>query len=343
MTENDRPKRMGEFPVLVLLCLLLAGLFFVSLFIGRYPADPVTVGRILLSLVLPVDPTWPVTVETAVLDVRLPRALGAMLVGAGLSISGTAFQGLFRNPLVSPQILGVSAGAGFGAALALLLFDGTAQVQALAFVFGIIAVGITYAISRLYTINPVLMLVLAGMVVGALFQALTSMIKYVADPLNRLPAIVFWLMGSFNGVSLADLAWVAPPILVACAVLVLLRWRLNLLSLGEEEARSLGVNTRGLMAVIILCTTVIVAAAVSISGMIGWVGLVIPHLGRMIVGPDHTALVPVSVVLGALYLLFVDDLARTLLTTEIPIGIITAIIGAPFFLYLLRRNRTGWN
>jgi iron complex transport system permease protein len=326
----------------LLLLALTAAAFAGSLFIGRYPVAPGDIVAILASLVFPVEPTWNCIQETVILKIRLPRVLAAMLVGGGLAISGASFQGLFKNPLVSAQILGVASGAGFGAALGLLFSGGPLLVQGLAFVFGIVAVLLTYFLSRVYRATNTLVLVLAGIIVGALFQALISMVKYVADPNDTLPAIVFWLMGSLGSVHLADLAMVAPPMLAGMFVLLLIRWRINLLAVGDEEAKALGVDTGRLSAVIIVCATVITACAVCISGIIGWVGLVIPHIGRMLVGPDYQKLLPVSIILGAVYLLVIDDLSRTAMVTEIPLGILTAIIGVPFFAMLLYRRKIGW-
>jgi len=277
-----------------------------------------------------------------IIDVRLPRLLAGLLVGAGLSISGASFQGLFRNPLVSPHILGVAAGAGFGAALAILLFDEVILSQIFSFTFGMIAVILTYMLSRVYRSTPVLMMVLAGIIVGALFSALTSFIKYAADPTNKMPAIVFWLLGSLNNAGRKELVIIGPLITVCSTILLLLRWRINVIAMGEEDAKALGVNTKRIKTVIILCATVITASAVCISGIIGWIGLVIPHIGRLLVGPDHRYLLPASLFTGAAYLVIVDTIARSAMVTEIPIGILTAIIGAPVFAYLLRKNSPGW-
>ncbi|HNR44219.1 MAG TPA: iron ABC transporter permease [Methanofastidiosum sp.] len=327
----------------IFLLLLPFVILLFSMFVGRYVISPIVVIKIFLSKIIYIEPTWLPTMESVIFEVRLPRAIAAMLVGAGLSVSGASFQGLFKNPLVSPQILGVSAGAGFGAAIALLLLNKLVLVQISAFVGGIIAVAFTYKISKIYKTTPLLMLVLSGMVTAALFSALTSLIKYVADPLNKLPAIVFWLMGSFNAVSRRDILFLGPFIVIGLTILILVRWRINVLSLGEEEARSMGVNTEQLKFIIISSATIITAACVCMSGIIGWVGLVIPHVGRILVGPDHKKLIPVSLVLGASYLLIVDDIARSVISTEIPIGILTAILGAPFFAYLIRKSKSGWN
>ncbi|MFH0727534.1 MAG: iron ABC transporter permease [Pseudomonadota bacterium] len=319
--------------------MLLVGIAGLSL--GNMEIGPFTVMKILLSRIAPISPTWPQTLDSVIMDVRLPRVAAGLLVGAGLSISGASFQGVFRNPLVSPHILGVAAGAGFGAAMAILLFDHIVLIQLLAFVGGLLAVGLTYLISRYQKMTPILMLVLSGIVVGALFSALTSFVKYIADPMNRMPAIVFWLLGSLNHVSNEDLVIVAPVFVICMALLLSVRWRINLLAMGDEDARALGVNTERLKALIIICATTLTAASVCISGIIGWIGIVIPHIGRMLVGPDHKQLLPTSMLIGAAYLTAVDLLARSLLVTEIPIGILTAIIGAPIFVYLLRKSRTG--
>ncbi len=339
-------------------------LLFVSLFVGRYMMDPVETFRILVmgsanalldgastllstlsghQVVLPsFEQTWGVSEQTVVFRIRLPRVIAAMLVGAGLSLAGASFQGLFRNPLVSPDILGVAAGAGFGAALGILVSGNPWVIQVSAFAFGIVAVAVTYGIGRVYHNSSTLILVLAGIIVGSLFSALLSLAKYVADPYDTLPAIVFWLMGSLSSVSNTDIIAVAPPILLGSLCLYLIRWRINLLSLGEEEAQALGLDTKRMTVVLIVASTVITASAVCISGIIGWVGLVVPHIGRMLVGPDFRNLVPVSAILGASFLLVVDDIARTLTATEIPLGILTALVGAPFFAYLLTQKKVGW-
>jgi iron complex transport system permease protein len=244
--------------------------------------------------------------------------------------------------LVSPHILGVSAGAGFGAALAILFFGNIWMVQLLSFSFALVAVFFTYSLSRVYRTTPVLMLVLSGIIVGALFSSSTSLLKYIADPVNQMPSIVFWLLGSLNNVSNRDIGLVGPVILAGIVVLLLIRWRINLLAMGEEDARALGVNTNQIRAIIILCATIISASAVSMTGVIGWIGLVIPHIGRLLVGPDNKYLLPVATLVGASYLVAVDTVARTVMESEIPIGILTAMVGAPIFAYLLRKNRSGW-
>jgi iron complex transport system permease protein len=297
--------------------------------------------KVLASRIVPIQPDWPDTVETVIFNIRLPRIILALCVGAGLSISGAAFQGMFQNPLVSPDILGVTAGAGFGAAVGILVGGNSLMIQISALVFGISAVALTYAISRVYKTTPTLMLVLSGIVVGAIFSALLSLAKYVADPRQKLPAIVFWLMGSLAAISKQDVVTSVPPMVAGMVGLLMVRWRINILSMGDEEARSLGIKTDLLKGIIIVCCTIVSAVAVSVCGIIGWIGLVIPHVGRMLVGPDHRKLLPASLVLGATYLLLIDNLARTLISAEIPLGILTAIVGAPCFAYLLRRTKGG--
>ncbi|MBT9165805.1 MAG: putative ABC transporter permease protein [Chloroflexi bacterium] len=315
---------------------------FASLTLGRYEISLGSAFSILTSRILPIEPTWTEIEETVVFQIRLPRVLMAMLAGAGLSIAGASFQGLFQNPLVSPGILGVSAGAGFGAALGILIGGPAAIIQLFAFAFGITAVVGAYMISRTRMGSSLLMLVLAGMIIGAFFTALISLVKYVADPEEQLPTIVFWLMGSMAGASYKDLLWGAPPIFIGSSILLLLRWRINVLSLSEEEAQSLGINVQWLRWIVIIASTMITAAVVSLCGIVGWIGLVIPHVGRMLVGPNHKVLLPACVSIGASYLLLVDNVARAATAAEIPISILTALIGAPFFVYLLRRTGGKW-
>jgi iron complex transport system permease protein len=317
-------------------------LLFVSLLVGRLDVGPGDVLRILAAQIFPIAHSWPESIETIVIQIRLPRALMAMGVGAGLSISGAAFQGMFRNPLVSPDVLGVSAASGFGAALAILLSRSAFELQVVAFGFGLLGVAITYMLARVYRTTPVLMLVLSGVVVAAFFSALLSGAKFVADPEAKLPAITYWLLGSFNASTLRTVVTVAPAIAVGTVGLLLVSWKLNLLSMGDEEARALGVQTERLKAGVVVCTTLITAAAVSTCGVIGWVGLVIPHIARTVVGPDHRHLLPATLSVGACYLLVIDDVARSATAGEIPIGILTAIVGAPYFAYLLRRTSGTW-
>lgn len=335
---------LGDGWRLGLLLGLLALAFVLSFAVGRYPIPLARVGQLLF-------PWWSGTggegageMETVMFSIRLPRILAALLVGAALSASGAAYQGLFRNPLVSPGILGVSAGASFGAALAILLAFNSVGLQLTAFAFGLLAVACTYGVGAVLGRRgePVLVMILAGVIMATLFTAFVSLIKFVADPYNTLPTITYWLMGSLAAVTRDDLTVAAVPFGLGLAVLLALRWRLNVLAFGDEEARALGVNTGRLRWLVIFCATLMTATAVAISGVIGLVGLVVPHLSRLLVGPNYRMLMPVATVMGALFLLLVDDLARSLFPVEVPLGIITAIIGAPFFLYLLVHTRRGW-
>lgn len=335
------PRRLlrGLLPLLALFLLTL-----LSLATGRYgvpPGDIVAVlGAKLLGLPSGVDPT----AQTVILQVRLPRVAGALVVGAGLAAAGATYQGLFRNPLVSPDILGVSAGASLGAVTGIFLSLPVAAIQGLAFLGGLGAVAIVYGVgAAVKRHDPVLTLVLAGVAVGAVLGAAISLLKVLADPYNQLPAITYWLLGSLASATLADIGAILPAILIGLAPLVLLRWRMNLMSLGEEEARALGVETRLVRPLFIAAATLVTAAAVSVTGVIGWIGLIVPHVARLLVGPDFRRLLPASLLLGAGYLVAVDLVARTAAVIEVPLGILTALIGAPFFLWLLATARRGWS
>ncbi|WP_221056959.1 FecCD family ABC transporter permease [Methanoculleus chikugoensis] len=291
--------------------------------------------HILLSPVIPVAETWDDAMYSVVFNIRLPRILAALLVGAALSTAGAAYQGMFQNPLVSPDILGASAGAGFGAALAIYFYLGTGAITVFAFAGGLVAVGTAYAVSRLTRGNPTLGMVLAGILVASLFSASTSYIKLVADTNDQLPAITYWLMGSLAGATMEDVYFAGVVIVIGLIPLYLFRWRMNVLTLGEDEAKSMGINTNLLRLIVILCATLVTAVAVSISGIIGWVGLVIPHFCRMIFGYDYRRIIPAAIIMGGGFLLLVDNFARTIATTEVPLGILTAFVGAPIFAYLL--------
>lgn len=315
---------------------------FFTLFIGRYPIPFYDMGSVLMApfLKTPIEELEPY--YTLVWDIRMPRAIAAGLVGASLSISGAAFQGLFRNPLVNSGILGVSPGAGFGAALAIVLFGQfSSYTYILAFAFGGLAVLLSYIIGRVYNTTPTIMLVLGGVVVSSIFSSLISLIKYIADPYNQLPAITFWLMGSFASVRYKSIYPAAIPMIIGIVGLVLLRWRINILSMGDREAQTLGINTNVEKSLLIIFATLSTAAAVCVSGTIGWVGLIIPHIGRMIVGNDNRILIPISCGLGASFLILMDNISRTLTSGEIPIGILTSLIGGPFFIYILKKTKGG--
>ena len=316
----------------------LLALFLLSFVMGRYGVPLGQVVRILLSGVLPLEQTWTDNMAIAVLNVRLPRILLACLVGCGLSAAGTGYQTVFQNPMAAPDILGASSGACFGAALAILTGQGAVMITVFAFLASLLSVALVYLVGNHTRGNRVVNLLLAGIMVGSLFSACTSYIKLVADPTNQLPQITYWLMGSLSGTRMGTVRFAAVCMAVGLVLLLLLRWRMNLLTLPPDEARAMGVHTDRLRLAVILSSTVLTAAAVSVSGMIGWVGLVIPHLSRRIVGSDCRRLMPMACLFGAAFLLLVDNMARCLTATEIPIGILTAFVGAPFFIYLMVRG-----
>ena len=319
--ENESGK-MDRIVIYALLIALPVFLFFISFMMGRYPVAPVDVIKTILSPFIPSLAVSP-QVTSIVFNIRLPRIIAALVVGASLAVAGASFQGIFQNPLVSPDLLGVSQGAGFGAAVAILLNMGNFFIQLSAFVFGIISVAITYVISKSYRAGGILLLVLSGTAVSAFFNALVSGAKFMADPYDKLPQIVYWLMGSLSSVNFDKLAMIVIPLIIGIAVIMILRWHLNVLSMGDEEAQSLGLNPNNLRILIITACTLVTSAAVSISGIIGWVGLVVPHMTR--------------------FLLLIDNISRTAISIEVPIGILTAIIGVPIFLYLLRKGYSEWS
>lgn len=325
------PRYRTRFIILIVLAALC---FIVSLGIGKYIITPVDVVKTLLSPVISFDD---ITYQqwSAIFNMRLPRICGAFLVGAALATAGSAYQGMFQNPLVSPDILGASAGAGFGAALAIYTNQPSVLVTVFAFAGALLAVGIAYLVSRLAKGNATLSLVLGGILVGSLFGACTSYIKLVADTESQLPEITYWLMGGLSSIDAGDVIFALIGIGIGTIPLILLRWRMNVLTLGEDEARSMGVNTHRLRLATIFCATLVTAVAVSISGVIGWIGLVIPHFCRMIFGYDYRRIIPASIFFGGAFLILVDTFARTAASIEIPIGILTAFIGAPIFAYLL--------
>ena len=329
--------------LLIALAVLALGLV-VAFTVGRYPVTLAELADVLLSRVTGRPSAASATVENVVLLVRGPRVLAAVMVGAALAVAGTAFQGLFRNPLVSPDILGASSGAALGAVLGIYFSLGVIGIESLAFVGGLLAVAAVYVIgSLLQGRDPILVLVLTGVVIGALLGAGIGLVKYLADPYNQLPAMTFWLLGSLAATTASDLLPLAGPVALGTAVLVALRWRLNVMSLPEDEARTLGVATGPLRITIVLAATLVTSASVATSGIIGWVGLVVPHLARALVGPDFPRLVPTAALLGGGYLLFIDTLARTAAPIEIPLGILTAVIGTPFFIWLLAGMQRTWS
>jgi iron complex transport system permease protein len=322
---------------------LIAG-FLVAFTVGRYPVGLGDLADVLASKALGHRTDVSPAIESVILQVRGPRVLAAVLVGAALALAGTAFQGLFRNPLVSPDILGASSGAALGAVIGIYFSLGVLAIQAVAFAGGLAAVAAVYVIgSAVRSRDPILVLVLTGVVVGSLFGAGVGLVKYLADPYNQLPAMTFWLLGSLSATTTLDLLPLLGPVAIGAIVLVALRWRMNVMSLPEEEARALGVATGPLRVIIVAAATLVTSASVAAAGIIGWVGLVVPHLARSLVGPDFARLLPAAAVLGGGYLLLIDTLARTMAQVEIPLGILTAVIGTPFFIWLLASVQKTWS
>ena len=331
-------------PGLIIALGVLALGLVVAFTVGRYPVSLAELADVLLSRLTGRASSAPPAVENVVLLVRGPRVVAAVVVGAALAVAGTAFQGLFRNPLVSPDILGASSGAALGAVIGIFFSLGVIGIESLAFAGGLIAVAAVYVIgSLLQSRDPILVLVLTGVVIGALLGAGVGLVKYLADPYNQLPAMTFWLLGSLAATTVADLLPLIGPVAVGTIVLLALRWRLNVMSLPEDEARALGLATGPLRIAIVSAATLVTSASVATSGIIGWVGLVVPHLARALVGPDFPRLIPTAALLGGGYLLFIDTLARTAAPIEIPLGILTAVIGTPFFIWLLAGMQRDWS
>jgi iron complex transport system permease protein len=322
---------------------LLIALTFVSFSVGRFPVGPTTLVRLLAAKATGAPSDLPPAVETVVFRIRGPRVLAALAIGAALAAAGAAYQGLFRNPLVSPDILGVSAGAAFGAVLGIYLSLSVIAIQALAFAIGLAAVAAVYLVSAfLRRHDPLLTLVLAGVLIGTLLGSCVALVKYLADPYNQLPAITFWLLGSLSGLTVRDLLTTLPAVAAGLVPLYLLRWRMNVMTLPDEEARALGVDTGRMRLIVIAAATLMTAAVVSVSGVIGWIGLLVPHAARLVVGPDFGRLLPTAMLLGGGYLLAVDTLGRTMAAIEVPPGVLTAFVGVPVFVWLLAVSRRGW-
>lgn len=328
--------------VLILLMVILAAAILLASVLGPYPLAP---GDVISAILARLGgEAAPAPIDTILFQIRLPRVLAALLVGAALAAAGASYQTLFRNPLVSPDILGVSAGAGFGAVLGILLSLPVIAIQGLGFAMGLLTVGVVYTLARaLRSQNEILVLVLAGIVVGSLAGAGISLVKILADPYNQLPAITFWLLGSLSGIKASDLETMMPLVIVGLVPLVLLRWRIGVLSLGDDEARALGVNVRVVRGAVIAAATLITATAVSVSGVIGWIGLVIPHMARLLVGPRYDRVLPAAALMGAAFLVLIDTVARSAARIEIPLGLLTALFGAPVFVWLLARDRRMWS
>lgn len=338
--------RLRAHAIIALLALLLVVCALYSITIGRYDIGIWEVARILWDNIVPAAaPSWTPVQADVVEVIRLPRILAAILIGAGLAVSGAALQGLFRNPLVDPSIIGVTSGAAFGGTLAILLVGGGYVVLGSAFALGIATLLVVKFLASVRGRTSTLTLVLAGVIVGAFFEAAISIVKLLADPQQKLPSITYWLMGSIAATNYRDLLLMALAIVPPAIVIFLLRYQINILSLGEEKARALGSRIELVQWTVFAAVAIISAGVVATSGIIGWVGLVIPHTARALVGPDHGRLLPVSALLGAIYLLLVDNIARTATVAELPIGIITALIGVPVFAVILRRMqaKSGWS
>jgi iron complex transport system permease protein len=334
-----RRSRKLPYPVIVsLLGIILVVVVVLSFMIGRYPIQPQELLGIFISRIMHTDQPWVSQAQMVLFNVRMPRIALACLVGCCLSAAGAGYQGIFQNPMASPDILGAVQGAAFGAAIAIFFGLGSYLVTVSAFCFGLVTIVLVFLISQRVRADRLLSLILSGIMIASLFSAATSFIKMVADPQNQLPAITYWLMGSLSGATFDEIIFVFFPMALGLVPLFLLRWRVNILTLGDDEARTMGVNPTWIRMVVILSATLATAAAISVCGMIGWVGLVIPHLSRRLVGNNYKYLMPATMLLGAIFLLLVDDVSRNLLQTEIPIGVLTAFVGAPFFIYLITRR-----
>lgn len=327
--------------LLISLILVALVIFLISVSIGHFSIDIPTIIDVLIGNREGIS----INTISILTNVRIPRAIGALVIGMALSSSGAAYQSVFRNPIVSPDILGAASGAACGAALGMLLALPEGEIQILAFIVGLIAVGITYGISKVVGKgrSMLIYLVLIGMIISSLFSSLISIMKYFADVNDTLPAITFWLMGSLSNVTNSQLIVVVPIILIGIIGLNIYSWKLNLMSFGENEAMSMGVNMKRDRGIIIVLSTLISSAAISICGLVGWVGIIIPHITRMLVGANYRYMLPICTILGGIYMMIIDNIARNLLFVEIPLGILTAIIGAPIFIYILFHSEFASN
>ena len=340
MSVKKRDRLLSGPGAILLMAVILVACILLSFLFGRYPVPfrelcGILADKFLSIFGLGIEPFWTDAMQAAVWNVRLPRVIMSVLVGACLSAAGAAYQGVFQNPMAAPDVLGASAGAGFGAALAIYVGLSSMYITFAAFGMSLLTVVLVFWVSRHAKGERVLGLVLAGIMVSSLFQAGTSFIKLAADPTNKLPEITYWLMGSLSGAKWSELGFVIWPMLLGLVPLFLLRWRLNVLAMGDDEARAMGVDAGRLRIWLIIAATLVTAASVSVSGMIGWIGLVIPHMVRRICGSDYRWLMPCSMLGGGTFLLIVDNVSRNVTTSGIPIGILTAFIGAPFFLWLI--------
>lgn len=333
-----------RFPVKMLgLLAFLAALFFISFMIGRYPVSPRTVWDILTRRVFALPAYWDGTLETVVLQVRLPRILMGILVGGTLSVAGASYQTLFKNPMVSPDLLGVSAGAGFGAALALLNQASWWGVQLTAFVFGILAVFLSYTIGKAFGKGSITVLVLGGIVISSLFQSLLAIVKTLADTDNTLASITFWLMGSLGRVSVTDVLVMLPATALSLGTLFFFRHSIDALSAGEDEALTMGVNVRLVKLAVVAASTLITVCAVSICGIVGWVGMIVPHIARMLAGANYSKISAASFLIGGILLLLIDNVIRGVPGVELPLGVLTSLVGTPIFVALLAKTKRAWS
>lgn len=343
MTQQQKQHNFIRAAVLIALPLAF---FIGAICVGRYSVTPAEVVKSFLTAISGREPgEMGLDIQTfsVVMNLRFPRALQGLLVGASLAVSGACFQSLFRNPLVSSGMLGVSNGAGFGAALSILLFNSMVMTSVFSFAFGILAVILAYLVGKVSGGTPTITLVLGGTIIQSIFSALLSLLKYIADPYSELPAITFWLMGGMGSTETRELIFSSIPMLIGIIGMVLFRWRLNVLSMGDREAKTLGLNVALNKGIVIGFATLATAGAVCISGVIGWVGLVVPHMCRMVIGSDNKWLVPAAISVGACFMVFVDTICRTITGAEIPLGIVTAIVGGPFFIYLLKKTKgSNW-
>lgn len=320
--------------------LLIPVTVIICLGIGRYSLSPLQIIQAFADSITGSD--GDAMAKTVIFKVRFPRILLALAAGAGLACSGTAFQGLFSNPLATPDTLGVASGASFGAVLAMMFHWNLLGIQALALIFGLVSCFLTCQISRIKGKASIIMIILSGVVISSLFQALVSIVKYMADPEDELPSITYWLMGSMSSVTYKSLLFGVPFIIIGLAVIWALKWRLNILSLNEDEAKSMGMNIKLIRLLIIVSSSLITASVISMCGQIGWVGLLIPHISRMLLGSNNRTVVPLSISFGAIFMAVIDTFARSASSAEIPISILTAIIGAPVFISLLRKTGGVW-
>ncbi|PKM76835.1 MAG: iron ABC transporter permease [Firmicutes bacterium HGW-Firmicutes-15] len=335
--ESKEKRRIRSINLMFVLVLTAAVLF--SLCVGKYPVTPIESVEIIVSNIFGITGNWEPMTESVVMKLRLTRTIAAVLVGSSLAVSGATYQGIFRNPLVSPDLLGVSSGACIGAAIAILMALPSGYIQLFAFCGGLLAVTITLLIPRMIRSDSNLMLVLSGIIVGGLMSSIMGFIKYTADPDTQLAAITYWQMGSLSYIKMTSVLSILPTIVVSMIILFAMSWWIDIVSLGEKEAKTLGANVRAILYVAIACSTLLTASSVCIAGTIGWVGLVIPHFARLIVGPDNTKLLPAACLIGAIFLLLVDTAARTIGSAELPLSILTGIIGAPFYAWLLYKQR----